>query len=123
MQAVLAGEDEPDAGSVADSTLTVVLDDALREAREDLAELDGLGEELSRVPEDAPGASSARPGTTARSAPLRRAARSAGAGRAAHAGGRRRCSSTSRPGTCPPPCASNSEAVLGPGTGEERGEG
>lgn len=55
MQAVLAGEDEPDAGSVADSTLTVVLDDALREAREDLAELDGLGEELSRVPEDAPG--------------------------------------------------------------------
>ncbi|MFF8908881.1 ABC-F family ATP-binding cassette domain-containing protein [Streptomyces olivaceoviridis] len=68
---VLAGVDEPDAGSVtrpgdlgflhqempfdAGSTIAAVLDDALREAREDLAELERLGEELARVPEDAPG--------------------------------------------------------------------
>ncbi|MGX1128158.1 macrolide transport system ATP-binding/permease protein [Streptomyces glaucescens] len=68
---VLAGVDEPDAGSVsrpgdlgflhqempfdAGSTITAVLDEALREAREDLAELDRLGEELARVPEDDPG--------------------------------------------------------------------
>ncbi|SEE59016.1 ABC-F family ATP-binding cassette domain-containing protein [Streptomyces sp. TLI_105] len=68
---VLAGVDEPDAGSVtrpgdlgflhqempydADSTIATVLDEALREAREDLAELDRLGGELARVPEDAPG--------------------------------------------------------------------
>ncbi|WP_069883733.1 ABC-F family ATP-binding cassette domain-containing protein [Streptomyces luteocolor] len=68
---VLAGVDEPDAGSVsrpADlgflhqelpfataSTITAVLDEALREAREDLAELERLGEELARLPEDAPG--------------------------------------------------------------------
>ncbi|MGN9793050.1 ABC-F family ATP-binding cassette domain-containing protein [Streptomyces sp. OZ13] len=68
---VLAGVDEPDAGSVtrlpglgflhqempydADSTIAAVLDEALREAREDLAELDRLGEELARVPEDDPG--------------------------------------------------------------------
>ncbi|MDX3074165.1 ABC-F family ATP-binding cassette domain-containing protein [Streptomyces sp. MI02-7b] len=68
---LLAGVDEPDAGSVtrprdvgflhqempfdADSTLGAVLDEALREAREDLAELDRLGEELARVPEDDPG--------------------------------------------------------------------
>ncbi|MFD7283672.1 ABC-F family ATP-binding cassette domain-containing protein [Streptomyces sp. NPDC059862] len=68
---VLAGVDQPDAGSVtrpadlgflhqempydADSTIAAVLDEALREAREDLAELDRLGEELARVPEDHPG--------------------------------------------------------------------
>ncbi|ALO99075.1 Putative antibiotic ABC transporter ATP-binding protein [Streptomyces hygroscopicus subsp. limoneus] len=68
---VLAGVDEPDAGSVtrpgdlgflhqempfdAGSTIASVLDDALREAREDLAELERLGEELARVPEDDPG--------------------------------------------------------------------
>ncbi|MGW3660800.1 ABC-F family ATP-binding cassette domain-containing protein [Streptomyces sp. NPDC005151] len=67
---VLAGLDEPDAGSVtrpgdlgflhqempfdAASTIAAVLDEALREAREDLAELDRLGEELARVPEDDP---------------------------------------------------------------------
>ncbi|MEU0945588.1 ABC-F family ATP-binding cassette domain-containing protein [Streptomyces canus] len=65
---VLAGPDEPDAGSVtrpadlgflhqempydADSTIAVVLDEALREAREDLAELDRLGAELALLPED-----------------------------------------------------------------------
>ena len=68
---VLAGLDEPDAGSVscpdnlgflhqempfdAASTIAAVLDEALREAREDLAELERLGEELARVPEDDPG--------------------------------------------------------------------
>lgn len=68
---VLAGVDEPDAGSVtrpgdlgflhqempfdAGSTIAAVLDDALREAREDLAELERLGEELARLPEDDPG--------------------------------------------------------------------
>ncbi|MFF2955091.1 ABC-F family ATP-binding cassette domain-containing protein [Kitasatospora sp. NPDC057965] len=68
---VLAGVDEPDAGRVsrpadlgflhqelpfdADATIAAVLDDALREARADLAELDRLGEELARVPEDSPG--------------------------------------------------------------------
>ncbi|MFE7598410.1 ABC-F family ATP-binding cassette domain-containing protein [Streptomyces sp. NPDC057494] len=67
---VLAGVDEPDAGSVSrpaglgflhqempfdsDSTLSAVLDEALREAREDLARLERLGEELARVPEDDP---------------------------------------------------------------------
>ncbi|MGW0997177.1 ABC-F family ATP-binding cassette domain-containing protein [Streptomyces sp. NPDC002523] len=67
---VLAGVDEPDAGSVtrpADlgflhqempfdvgSTIAAVLDEALREAREDLAELDRLGEELAHTPEDEP---------------------------------------------------------------------
>ncbi|MGW1607516.1 ATP-binding cassette domain-containing protein, partial [Streptomyces eurythermus] len=56
---VLAGVDEPDAGSVsrpaetgflhqempyeADTTVAAVLDEALREAREDLAELERLG--------------------------------------------------------------------------------
>ncbi|MFF9899402.1 ABC-F family ATP-binding cassette domain-containing protein [Streptomyces longispororuber] len=64
---VLAGVDEPDAGSVsrprdlgflpqetpfdAASTIAEVLAEALREAREDLAELERLGEELARVPE------------------------------------------------------------------------
>ncbi|MGD1222184.1 ABC-F family ATP-binding cassette domain-containing protein [Streptomyces krungchingensis] len=68
---LLAGVDEPDAGRVtrprdlgflhqemqfdADSTLAAVLDEALRETREDLAELDRLGQELARVPEDDPG--------------------------------------------------------------------
>ncbi|MFJ7909156.1 ABC-F family ATP-binding cassette domain-containing protein [Kitasatospora sp. NPDC096204] len=68
---VLAGVDEPDAGSVSrpadlgflhqempfatDATVAAVLDDALREAREDLAELDRLGAEIARVPESAPG--------------------------------------------------------------------
>ncbi|MGW5781716.1 ABC-F family ATP-binding cassette domain-containing protein [Streptomyces sp. NPDC003863] len=68
---VLAGVDEPDSGSVTrpddlgflhqempfdgDSTISTVLDEALREAREDLAELDRLGAELARVPEDDPG--------------------------------------------------------------------
>ncbi|AWT47232.1 MULTISPECIES: ABC-F family ATP-binding cassette domain-containing protein [Streptomyces] len=67
---VLAGVDEPDAGSVsrpadlgflhqempydADATVGAVLDEALREAREDLAELERLGEELARVPLDDP---------------------------------------------------------------------
>ncbi|MER6066805.1 ABC-F family ATP-binding cassette domain-containing protein [Streptomyces sp. NPDC001792] len=65
---LLAGADEPDAGSVtrpadlgflhqempydAEATIAAVLDEALREAREDLAELDRLGEELARAPED-----------------------------------------------------------------------
>lgn len=68
---LLAGADEPDAGSVsrpaglgflhqempfeADATIAAVLDDALHEAREDLAELERLSEELARVPEDDPG--------------------------------------------------------------------
>ncbi|MFF8394943.1 ABC-F family ATP-binding cassette domain-containing protein [Streptomyces sp. NPDC016172] len=68
---LLAGVDHPDAGSVsrpdglgflhqvmpfdAGSTIATVLDDALREAREDLAELERLSEELARVPEDHPG--------------------------------------------------------------------
>ncbi|MER8085062.1 ATP-binding cassette domain-containing protein [Streptomyces sp. NPDC094048] len=68
---VLAAVDEPDAGSVSrpadlgflhqempfgpESTLAMVLDEALREAREDLAQLERLGEELARVPEDDPG--------------------------------------------------------------------
>ncbi|MFJ2766830.1 ABC-F family ATP-binding cassette domain-containing protein [Streptomyces sp. NPDC087300] len=68
---VLAGADTPEAGSVTRpsdlgflpqempfdtaSTIAVVLDDALREAREDLAELARLGEELARIPEDSPG--------------------------------------------------------------------
>ncbi|MGB8947271.1 MAG: ATP-binding cassette domain-containing protein, partial [Streptomyces sp.] len=68
---VLAGVDEPDVGSVsrpgdlgflhqempydAGSTIAAVLDEALREAREDLAELERLSEELARVPDDAPG--------------------------------------------------------------------
>ncbi|MFF2410003.1 ABC-F family ATP-binding cassette domain-containing protein [Streptomyces sp. NPDC058092] len=68
---VLAGVDQPDAGSVsrpgdigflhqempfeAASSITAVLDEALREAREDVTELERLGVELARVPEDAPG--------------------------------------------------------------------
>uniref|UniRef100_UPI0015F0D209 ATP-binding cassette domain-containing protein n=1 Tax=Streptomyces sp. WELS2 TaxID=2749435 RepID=UPI0015F0D209 len=68
---VLAGIDEPDAGSVsrpaepgflhqempydADATVAAVLDEALREAREDLAELQRLGEELAGVPQGDPG--------------------------------------------------------------------
>ncbi|MFL9652143.1 ABC-F family ATP-binding cassette domain-containing protein [Streptomyces sp. PB17] len=68
---ILAGVDEPDSGGVtrpadlgflhqempfeAGTTIAAVLDEALREAREDLAELDRLGGELARVPEDAPG--------------------------------------------------------------------
>ncbi|WP_086824747.1 ABC-F family ATP-binding cassette domain-containing protein [Streptomyces sp. NRRL B-24572] len=68
---VLAGVDEPDSGRVtrpgdlgflhqempfdAGSTIASVLDEALREAREDLTELDRLGEELARVPEGGPG--------------------------------------------------------------------
>ncbi|MEU1335626.1 ABC-F family ATP-binding cassette domain-containing protein [Streptomyces sp. NPDC005865] len=68
---VLAGADEPDAGSVsrpadlgflhqempfdADSTVAAVLDDALCEAREDLAELQRLSEELARTAVDSPG--------------------------------------------------------------------
>ncbi|WP_439678472.1 ABC-F family ATP-binding cassette domain-containing protein [Embleya sp. MST-111070] len=65
---VLAGVDAADSGTVtrpgdlgylpqempfdADSTPAAVLDEALREAREDLTELDRLGEELARVAED-----------------------------------------------------------------------
>ncbi|MFE4518390.1 ABC-F family ATP-binding cassette domain-containing protein [Kitasatospora sp. NPDC056783] len=68
---VLAGVDEPDAGSVTrpaalgflhqempfetGTTISAVLDDALREARADLAELDRLGAEIARLPESAPG--------------------------------------------------------------------
>ncbi|WP_316520051.1 ABC-F family ATP-binding cassette domain-containing protein [Kitasatospora brasiliensis] len=68
---VLAGVDEPDAGSVsrpadlgflhqempfdAECPIATVLDDALREAREDLAELDRLGAEIARLPETDPG--------------------------------------------------------------------
>lgn len=67
---VLAGADEPDAGHVtrpadvgflhqempfdARSTVADVLDDALREARADLAELDRLAGLLARTPESAP---------------------------------------------------------------------
>ncbi|MFD5474211.1 ABC-F family ATP-binding cassette domain-containing protein [Streptomyces sp. NPDC127105] len=67
---LLAGTDKPDAGSVtrppdlgflhqempydADSTIADVLDDALREAREDLAELERLAEQLARTAQDAP---------------------------------------------------------------------
>lgn len=67
---VLAGVDEPDSGSVtrpadlgylqqempydAHATIAAVLDEALREAREDLAELDRLGEELARLADDDP---------------------------------------------------------------------
>ncbi|MGC5360243.1 ABC-F family ATP-binding cassette domain-containing protein [Streptomyces sp. DT24] len=68
---LLAGTEEPDAGSVtrppglgflhqempydATSTITDVLDDALREARACLAELERLTERLARAPEDSPG--------------------------------------------------------------------
>lgn len=68
---LLAGADTPDAGTVTRpddlgflhqempfdpaATLADVLDDALREAREDLAELERLGAELARTPEHAPG--------------------------------------------------------------------
>ncbi|MEV0264243.1 ABC-F family ATP-binding cassette domain-containing protein [Streptomyces sp. NPDC050617] len=67
---LLAGTDEPDSGSVtrppdlgflhqempydAGATVADVLDDALYEAREDLAELERLGERLARTPQDAP---------------------------------------------------------------------
>ncbi|MFF3396129.1 ABC-F family ATP-binding cassette domain-containing protein [Streptomyces sp. NPDC002669] len=67
---LLAGVDEPDAGSItrpadlgflhqempfdATSTIADVLDDALREARDDLAELDRLTGQLARVPQDSP---------------------------------------------------------------------
>lgn len=67
---LLAGVDEPDAGSVtrpADlgflhqelpfddaSTIADVLDEALREARDDLAELERLTERLAHVPQDSP---------------------------------------------------------------------
>ncbi|KDN81657.1 ABC-F family ATP-binding cassette domain-containing protein [Kitasatospora cheerisanensis] len=68
---VLAGVDEPDAGRVtrpadlgflhqempfdATATVAAVLDEALREARTDLAELDRLGEELAALPDGGPG--------------------------------------------------------------------
>ncbi|MFB6877311.1 ABC-F family ATP-binding cassette domain-containing protein [Streptomyces sp. NPDC056323] len=68
---LLAGVDEPEAGSVtrpADlgflhqelpfddtSTIADVLDEALREARDDLAELERLTERLAHVPQDSPG--------------------------------------------------------------------
>lgn len=67
---LLAGVDEPDAGQVtrpydlgflhqempfaADATIARVLDDALREARADLAELDRLSRLLADTPEDRP---------------------------------------------------------------------
>ncbi|MFB7919419.1 ABC-F family ATP-binding cassette domain-containing protein [Streptomyces sp. NPDC056061] len=67
---LLAGVDEPDAGSItrpadlgflhqempfdAVSTVADVLDDALREARADLAELERLTEGLARDPQDSP---------------------------------------------------------------------
>ncbi|MCX4832190.1 ATP-binding cassette domain-containing protein [Streptomyces sp. NBC_01016] len=65
---LLAGDDTPDSGSVVrppdlgfleqeapyDATTTIadVLDDALRETRAELAELDRLGDQLARTPED-----------------------------------------------------------------------
>jgi macrolide transport system ATP-binding/permease protein len=68
---LLAGTDEPDAGTVVRpsdlgflhqempfdgaSTIADVLDDALRGAREDLAELDRLTRALAETPEDSPG--------------------------------------------------------------------
>ncbi|ADI03527.1 antibiotic ABC transporter ATP-binding protein [Streptomyces bingchenggensis BCW-1] len=68
---LLAGVDEPDAGRVerpadlgflqqempydAEATINDVIDDALREAREDLVELERLSDELARTPQDAPG--------------------------------------------------------------------
>ncbi|MEV4754715.1 ABC-F family ATP-binding cassette domain-containing protein [Micromonospora sp. NPDC049559] len=67
---LLAGADEPDAGTVVRppelgflhqempfdpaATISAVLDDALREARADLAELDRLGGALADTPQDAP---------------------------------------------------------------------
>ncbi|GLW70783.1 ABC transporter ATP-binding protein [Kitasatospora phosalacinea] len=67
---VLAGVDEPDAGSVvrpadlgflhqelpfeADATIASVLAEALREARADLAELERLGAELAELPDQHP---------------------------------------------------------------------
>ncbi|GAA0396475.1 hypothetical protein GCM10010357_16970 [Streptomyces luteireticuli] len=68
---VLAGTDEPDSGSVvrppdlgflhqempcaAGATIADALDDALRETREIVAELDLLAQDLARTPEGAPG--------------------------------------------------------------------
>ncbi|NUS86635.1 MAG: ABC-F family ATP-binding cassette domain-containing protein [Streptomyces sp.] len=68
---LLAGVDEPDAGRVerpadlgflqqempfdAKATIADVMDDALREAREDLVALEHLSDELARTPQDAPG--------------------------------------------------------------------
>ncbi|MEV8455023.1 ABC-F family ATP-binding cassette domain-containing protein [Streptomyces sp. NPDC052095] len=68
---LLAGIDEPDSGTVtrppgtgflhqelpfdAASTVTEVLDDALREAREDLAELERLADRIALTPQDSPG--------------------------------------------------------------------
>ncbi|MET9106711.1 ATP-binding cassette domain-containing protein, partial [Streptomyces zhihengii] len=68
---LLAGVEKPDAGTVTrppdtgflhqeipyDTAATIadVVDDALRESREDLAELDRLTEELARTPQEAPG--------------------------------------------------------------------
>ncbi|MFD0021614.1 ABC-F family ATP-binding cassette domain-containing protein [Streptomyces sp. NPDC058382] len=68
---LLAGADEPDAGSVTrpydlgflqqeapfdtSSTITTVLDEALREAREVLAEIERLAEELARTADGEPG--------------------------------------------------------------------
>ncbi|MFE9206539.1 ABC-F family ATP-binding cassette domain-containing protein [Micromonospora sp. NPDC007230] len=67
---LLAGPDQPHAGSVTrppdlgflqqempydtDATIADVLDDALREAREDLTELDRLTDQLARTAQDAP---------------------------------------------------------------------
>ncbi|MGW0931003.1 ABC-F family ATP-binding cassette domain-containing protein [Streptomyces sp. NPDC002644] len=67
---LLAGTDEPDSGHVtrppalgflhqempydSDATISDVLDDALREAREDLLELERLAERLARTAQDAP---------------------------------------------------------------------
>ncbi|MES4903441.1 MULTISPECIES: ABC-F family ATP-binding cassette domain-containing protein [unclassified Streptomyces] len=67
---LLAGADTPDAGRVtrpaglgflqqempfdAGATIADVMDDALREAREDLAELERLSGELARTPQDSP---------------------------------------------------------------------
>ncbi|MEU7243288.1 ABC-F family ATP-binding cassette domain-containing protein [Streptomyces sparsogenes] len=68
---LLAGADEPDAGRVTrpadlgflqqempfdtEATVADVLDDALRESREDLVALERLAEELARTPQDSPG--------------------------------------------------------------------
>ncbi|GAA3310671.1 hypothetical protein GCM10020295_78370 [Streptomyces cinereospinus] len=145
----LAGVEEPDAGSVtrpgdlgflhqempydAEATVAAVLDEALREAREDLAELDLLGARLARAPEDDPGHpgtptaaqrwcwtawASARSGTTARSDRSPAGSVPDWPWPRCWYGAPPRCSSTSRPTTWttmpPPSWRSRSAASPGP---------